>query len=140
VPFVHFVIGVEPYKRKDAMGHNLKMLCVDDNDDLRENLAQQFINEDFDVDKASDGAMALDLIKEKNYDIVLLDLKMPRMDGLSVLKEMRKIKKNPHVIMLTGVDDVPTAIESIKLGARDYIQKPYDPEELLHVVIKTLGC
>jgi DNA-binding response OmpR family regulator len=140
MPFVHFVIGVEPQKRKDAMGHNLKMLCVDDNDDLRDNLAQQFINEDFDVDKASDGAMALDLIKENNYDIVLLDLKMPRMDGLSVLKEMRKIKKNPHVIMLTGVDDVPTAIESVKLGARDYIQKPYDPEELLHVVIKTLGC
>ncbi len=121
------------------MGHNLKMLCVDDNDDLRESLAQQFINEDFDVDKASDGDVALDLIKKNDYDIILLDLKMPRMDGLSVLKEMRKIKKNPHVIMLTGVDDVPTAIESVKLGARDYIQKPYDPEELLHVVIKTLG-
>ncbi len=64
---------------------------------------------------------------------------MPRMDGMTVLKEMRKTGKNPHVIMLTGVNDVPTAMECVKMGARDYISKPYDPEELLHVVIKVLG-
>lgn len=121
------------------MNHNLKMLCVDDNEELRTNLAQQFINEDFTVDTANDGEMALEKIKSNHYDIVLLDLKMPKMDGLTVLKELKKINQNPHVIMLTGVDDVPTAIECVKLGAKDYIQKPYDPQDLLHIVIKVLG-
>ena len=121
------------------MNHNLKMLCVDDNEELRTNLAQQFVNEDFTVDTANDGEMALEKIKNNHYDIVLLDLKMPKMDGLTVLEELKKINKNPHVIMLTGVDDVQTAIECVKLGAKDYIQKPYDPQDLLHIVIKVLG-
>ena len=121
------------------MGSHSKMLCVDDNEQLRINLAQQFINEDFDVDTASDGDSALEKIKNNHYDIVLLDLKMPKMDGMTVLKEMKKINKNPYVIMLTAVNDVPTALECVKLGAKDYVSKPYDPEELLHVVIKVLG-
>lgn len=115
------------------------MLCVDDNADLRTGLEQQFRAEDFDVETAEDGVIALEKIKNNTYDIVLLDMKMPRMDGMTVLKEMRKLNKYPHVVMLTGVDDVPTAIECVKLGAKDYISKPYDPEELLHVVIRVLG-
>src|SRR6266850_6949348 len=108
------------------MGHNLKMLCVDDNVDLRTSLEQQFLAEDFDVDTAENGLAALEKIKSTHYDIVLLDMKMPHMDGMTVLKEMRKINKHPHVIMLTAVDDVPTALECVKLGANDYISKPYD--------------
>jgi DNA-binding response OmpR family regulator len=118
----------------------MKMLCVDDNADLRNNLAQQFLNEDFDVDTANDGAMALEMITKNQYDIVLLDLKMPKMDGVEVLKELKKINKYPHIIMLTGVDDVATAVECVRLGAKDYIQKPYDPQDLLHIVIKVLGA
>jgi DNA-binding response OmpR family regulator len=121
------------------MAHNLKMLCVDDHEDLRNSLKRQFTDEDFDVETASDGDIALDMIKKNEYDIVLLDMKMPKMNGMTVLKEMRKINKNPHVIMLTAIDDVPTALECVRLGAKDYISKPYDPEELLHVVIKVLG-
>ncbi len=121
------------------MGHHLKMLCVDDNNDLRESLKDQFVLENFDVDTASDGDIALEMIKQNNYDIVLLDVKMPRMDGLSVLKELRTLDKNPQVIMLSAVNDLPTAKECVSLGAKDYISKPYEPEELLHVVIKVLG-
>ena len=121
------------------MAQHMKMLCVDDKEELRNSLSQQFLNEDFDVDTANDGVMALEMIAANQYDIVLLDLKMPKMDGVEVLKELRKIKKYPHVIMLTGVDDVNTAIECVKLGAKDYIQKPYDPQDLLHIVIKVLG-
>ena len=115
------------------------MLCVDDNPQLRENLSQQFLNEDFDVDTAADGDVALEMIRENQYDIVLLDMKMQRVSGKEVLMEMQKFNKHPHVIMLTGVNDVPTALECVKLGAKDYVSKPYDPEELLHVVIKVLG-
>jgi DNA-binding response OmpR family regulator len=122
------------------MATHMKMLCVDDVEELRNNLAQQFLNEDFDVETASDGQMALEMITKNNYDIVLLDLRMPRLDGLGVLRELKKIGKNPHVIMLTGVDEVQVANECVKLGARDYIQKPYDPQDLLHIVIKVLGA
>ncbi len=122
------------------MATHMKMLCVDDNPDLRNSLAQQFLQEDFDVETANDGKMALEMITKNHYDIVLLDLKMPVMDGITVLRELKNVdKKNPHIIMLTGVDDVATAIECVKLGAKDYIQKPYDPQDLLHIVIKVLG-
>jgi len=121
------------------MSTHLKMLCVDDNADLRESLADQFKMENFDVDTAEDGDIALEKIKNNHYDIVLLDVKMPRMDGMTVLKKMKTLNKNPHVIMLSAVNDVPTAMECVKLGAKDYISKPYEPEELLHVVIKVLG-
>ena len=121
------------------MSTHLKMLCVDDNADLRESLADQFEMENFDVDTAEDGDIALEKIKNNHYDIVLLDVKMPRMDGMTVLKKMKTLNKNPHVIMLSAVNDVPTAMECVKLGAKDYISKPYEPEELLHVVIKVLG-
>ncbi|HUN64812.1 MAG TPA: response regulator [Bacteroidota bacterium] len=121
------------------MPHNLRMLCVDDHPDLRRSLEQQFVNEDFIVDTAEDGIAALEKIKTHQYDIVLLDMMMPRLDGMGVLKEMKRINRLTNVIMLTAVDDVPTAMECVKLGAKDFIQKPYDPEELLHVVIKVLG-
>ncbi len=121
------------------MKTHLKMLCVDDNADLRESLAQQFIAEDFDVDTAIDGRDAMDKIAVNHYDIILLDLKMPRLDGMGVLKEMKALNKNPHVIVLTSLVDVPTALECVRLGASDYVSKPYDPEDLLHVVIKVLG-
>jgi two-component system response regulator AtoC len=121
------------------MAQNLCMLCVDDNTQLREELRLQFIAEDFRVDTAEDGDVALEMIKKNSYDIVLLDLKMPRMNGMTVLKELKKINKVANVVMLTAVDDIPTALECVKLGAKDYISKPYDPAELLHVVIKVLG-
>ncbi|MBI5475640.1 MAG: response regulator [Ignavibacteriales bacterium] len=121
------------------MPPHMKMLCVDDNADLRNNLRDQFINEDFDVDTAEDGDIALQKLKSNNYDIVLLDMKMPKMDGITVLRELKKTNRLPVIIMLTAVNDVPTALECVRLGAKDYISKPYDPEELLHVVIKTLG-
>lgn len=122
------------------MKTHLKMLCVDDNAELLENLAQQFIAEDFDVDTAVDGVDAVGKIAAKQYDIVLLDLTMPRLDGIGVLKEIKAMGKNPHVIVLTALAEVATAQECVKLGARDYISKPYDPEDLLHVVIKVLGA
>lgn len=115
------------------------MLCADDKPELREALANQFMNEDFDVDTAEDGKIALEKIIAGNYDIVLLDIMMPNMDGLTVLHEMKKAEKHPFVIMLTGVNEVAIAEECVRMGAKDFISKPYDPEELLHIVIRVLG-
>lgn len=116
------------------------MLCVDDKEELRVNLKRQFDAEDFQVDTAEDGVQAVEMMSRKRYDIVLLDLKMPRLDGKGVLMELKKFERIPKIVILTGIDDVPTALECVRLGAKDYIAKPYDPEELLHVVIKALGA
>jgi two-component system response regulator (stage 0 sporulation protein F) len=115
------------------------MLVVDDHPDMRRSLEGQFLDEDFEVDTAADGEAALARMGAKDYDIVLLDMNLPKMDGMGVLKELKKLNKNPNIIMLTGIDDVQAAIESVKLGARDFLPKPYDPEELLHVVSKVLS-
>ena len=122
------------------MAHHPNMLCIEDNEELRNSVSQQFTMEDFIVDTAEDGEIGLKKTREKIYDIVLLDMKMPKMDGLQVLKEMKKNDYFPSVIMLTAVDDTQLAIECIRLGAKDYISKPYDPDELLHVVIRTLSA
>jgi two-component system response regulator HydG len=123
------------------MKQKFKMLCVDDKEDLRKGLYQQFTNEDFIVDMAESGPKALEKIKANDYDIVLLDLKMPdNMEGMEVLQEMKNIGKLTNVIMLTGVDDVNIALECVKIGARDYVSKPYDPEELLLIVNRVLGA
>ncbi len=122
------------------MKQNPRILCVDDNPDLRGTLEQQFENEDFVVDTAVDGQSALEKIGLTVYDIVLLDVKMPKMNGMAVLQEMKKLGKLTNVIMLTGIDDTQVALECVKLGARDFIQKPYDPEELLHIVNRVLSA
>ncbi|HYQ87904.1 MAG TPA: response regulator [Bacteroidota bacterium] len=123
------------------MKQKFKMLCVDDKEELRKSLHQQFSNEDFIVDTAESGPKALEKIKANDYDIVLLDLKMPNnMEGMEVLKEMKNIGKLTNVIMLTGVDDVNIALECVKIGARDFVSKPYDPEELLLIVNRVLGA
>ena len=121
------------------MSQHPRMLCVDDKPELRESLEQQFLNEDFTVDTAENGLVALEKIRTTDYDIVLLDMTMPKMDGITVLREMKKIGRFTNVIMLTGVEDVKVAIECVKLGAKDFIPKPYDPEELLHIVNRVLN-
>ncbi len=121
------------------MPHNLRMLIVDDHPDLRKSLEQQFLNEDFSVDTAENGRKAVEKIRDAHYDIILLDMMMPELDGMGVLREMKSMNKYTNVIMLSAVDEVSTAMECVKMGAKDFIQKPYDPEELLHVVIKVLG-
>lgn len=115
------------------------MLVVDDGQDLRKAIHDQFVEEGMEVDMAEDGDVALEMAKAKEYDIVLLDFKMPKMDGKTVLQELRKISRYPRVIMLTVIDDLDIVRECIKLGAVDYITKPYDPEDLLHTVIRVLS-
>ncbi len=116
-----------------------RILCVDDDRNLRQSLEEQFTYEDFAVDTAENGVAALEKIRSNQYDIVLLDIKLPKMDGITVLREMKKMGRLTNVIMLTASDDVATANECVKIGAKDYISKPYDPEELLHIVNRVLS-
>ncbi|MBI5477047.1 MAG: response regulator [Ignavibacteriales bacterium] len=121
------------------MGKSYKILYADDEDQLRFLVKGQLSHEGFEVDTADDGDTALKMMKEKKYDIVLLDIRMPRMNGLEVLKEMRKQKINTRTIMLTGVDDLSVALEAVKSGAIDYLTKPYELDNLMKSILRVVG-
>lgn len=116
-----------------------KLLYVDDEDSLRILVKSQLTMEGFDVDTAEDGDVALEMITTGNYDIVLLDIRMPRMDGNEVLKQLRKSNIKTRIIMLTAVTELTSAIEAVKLGANDYVTKPYNIEDLLGCIHRVLA-
>jgi DNA-binding response OmpR family regulator len=115
------------------------ILIVDDEDDFRIPLQTLLAQEGYLVDSASDGDEAIDCIPNKNYDLVLLDITMKRVDGLEVLKFIRKEFPAVKVIMLTAFADLKNALASKKLGANDFIGKPYDPFELMKKIEKVLA-
>lgn len=121
------------------MGKSYKILYVDDEDQLRFLVKSQLSHEGFDVDAADDGDTALEMMKQTNYDVVLLDIRMPRMNGIEVLKEMKKRKMTTRTIMLTGVDDLAVALEAVKGGAIDYLTKPYELENLMKSILRVVG-
>jgi DNA-binding NtrC family response regulator len=113
------------------MEMTIKVLLVDDEKDFIESLLQRLELRGFDVKIALNGDDALDLIKENDLDVVVLDVLMPEKDGIEILGEIKKIKPLLQVIMLTGHATVETAIEGMKLGAYDYLIKPTETEALV---------
>jgi DNA-binding NtrC family response regulator len=108
-----------------------KILIVDDEEDLRMIVREVLRDEGFSVTEARDGMGALKQFKADVPDAVLIDLKMPHMDGLETMKEFRKIEPNVPVIILTGHGDIPTAVEAIKSGAYDFVSKPPEFDRLI---------
>lgn len=121
------------------MKQRYKLLIVDDEESLTR-LLQKELEEigDYDVDLAGDGAEAINKIQQILYDVVLLDIRMPRVDGMEVLKFLQSFSPTTQVIILTNFADVKTAIQTIKLGAYDFIAKPYDFDELLNTIGRAL--
>jgi len=115
-----------------------KILIVDDDKDLRFNLSCILKEEGYEVIPAADGKQALNALAKSAPDLVLLDIKLPGMDGVELLEEMKKIEKNLPIIMLTAYSDVKSAVKTMKSGAFDYITKPFDEEELILVIEKAL--
>src|SRR3972149_4505741 len=117
-----------------------KILVVDDEESITFLLRTEFEDlRDFLVDTASNGTEAINLVQSKLYDIVLLDIKMPRVGGIEVLKFIKEHSPTTQVIMLTNVVDMKTAFETVKLGAYDFIGKPYEPEQLLATVRRAIA-
>jgi len=109
-----------------------KILIVDDEEYLCELLKDELLSTNlFEVDIANDGAQAINKIQSKIYDVVLLDIKMPRISGIEVLKFIKEYSPDTEVIMITALGDIKLAVETIKLGAFDFITKPYNFDELL---------
>lgn len=112
-----------------------KLLVVDDEKNLRLVVQKEMARQGHDVDCADDGEMAWTMLEEQDYDVVLCDINMPRLDGLGLLRRTRERCQNPpEVIMLTGQATVESAIEAMKLGAYDYLTKPYRIGELAALV------
>lgn len=114
------------------------ILVVDDEKIIHESCGRILREEGYEVETALSGQEALQKMKEKHYDLVLSDIKMPGMDGVETLEKMKKEVPDITVVMFTGYSSVATARDSMKLGAFDYLPKPFTPEELLAVVKKAI--
>jgi response regulator RpfG family c-di-GMP phosphodiesterase len=115
-----------------------RILVVDDEDTIREILADFLSMEGFVVDTAEDGQDALERISNAHYDMVLSDLKMPRMGGIELLGEISKRASGVITVIMTGFGTVETAIDAMKRGAYDYVMKPFKMEEVVHIVRRGL--
>ena len=117
-----------------------RILIVDDELSVRGSLEEWFREDGFQVETAEDGLAAIRAMERGPYDIVLLDLKMPGMDGIAVQKRVREIDPRATIIILTAYASVETAVEALKLGAFDYVTKPVDPDELSNLVRNALNA
>jgi DNA-binding NtrC family response regulator len=118
------------------MTHPIRVLVADDERNLRELIVRELGRRGHDVDGVADGASALERIREGSFDVVVLDMRMPQKEGIDVLRELGSVAEAPQVIVMTGFQDVSTAVEAMKLGAYDYLTKPTKIEELDVVVRK----
>jgi len=116
------------------MPDKIKLLIVDDEVKYLDSIAQRLELRGFDVTKASSGAAAIDAAKAGKFDLALLDLKMPGMDGTEVLARLKQEHKFLEVIILTGHGSLDSAVECTKLGAFGYLPKPYELDNLLSVI------
>ncbi|MBI5204365.1 MAG: sigma-54-dependent Fis family transcriptional regulator [Nitrospirae bacterium] len=114
----------------------VRILIADDEKNFREVLMTTLSDEGFDVTGTDSAIKAKDLLEKEEYDVLLLDLNMPEVGGMEVLKKIKTFEIPPEVVILTGVGIVSTAVEAMKLGAYDYLTKPFKIEELKAVIEK----
>ncbi|HEY3098957.1 MAG TPA: sigma-54 dependent transcriptional regulator [Methylomirabilota bacterium] len=118
------------------MTRSIRVLVADDESRLRELLVRELGRKGHEVEGVSDGEAALTRLRDAAYDVVILDMKMPRKEGIEVLRELSAFPEHPQVIVMTGFQEVATAVEAMKLGAYDYLTKPTKIEELDVVIRK----
>ena len=111
-----------------------RILVVDDETVVRESLKDWLMEDDYEVGLAASGEDAVSMAQEKSWDVILLDLKMPGMDGLETLKRLKKMTPEAEVLMMTAFATIDTAVQAMKEGAFDYLVKPFDPDEIeMHI-------
>src|SRR5688572_25210754 len=115
-----------------------RILVAVDQEMMRDPLCATLAREGHDVVAATDGAVAVSKLQESRFDLLITDLKMPKVTGIELLQEAKKLRPDMPVVLMTAFATVQTAVEAMKLGAYDYIQKPFDGEEIKHLVDRTL--
>lgn len=114
----------------------MKILIADDDKNLRMVLKNELADTGFDISEASDGKKAIDMLKKDDYDVLILDLNMPSFHGMDVLKKIKKLDLPTETIILTAHATVSTAVEAMKMGAYDFITKPFQMDELVVTIEK----
>jgi DNA-binding NtrC family response regulator len=117
---------------------NSKILIVDDELSVRNSLSEWFLEDGFQVETAESAEAALQKMHQGPYDLILLDIKMPGMDGITLQKRIKEIDSEVVIIIMTAYASVETAVEALKLGAFDYVTKPFDPDDLSRLVRNAL--
>jgi len=115
-----------------------KILVVDDELPVCKSIASALISEEYLVDTALSGEEALEMQEKKHYDAIIIDLMMPGISGMELLKRVKKNRPDTMMIMITGYPSIRTAVESIKIGAFDYIPKPFTPNEIRSMISRAL--
>jgi len=116
-----------------------KILIVDDAEFLRVRISKMLTGDGFDVIEADNGAKAVEVYKSNHPDMVLMDVTMPEMDGLTALKHIRSFDPQAKVIMLTALGQESVVLEAIKSGARDFVVKPFERERVLSAINKLIA-
>jgi DNA-binding NtrC family response regulator len=114
-----------------------RLLIVDDKRTMLD-LLQRILSQQHTVDTAHDGAQALGLIAQQVYDVVLTDVRMPGADGLQILKAAKDRSSTTEVIVMTAFASIDSAVQAMRLGAYDYLQKPFDPDDVVLIVARAL--
>lgn len=117
---------------------NYRILVIDDEEIVRISCKKCLTPEGYDVDVAANGVEGMRLTLSNKYDLILTDLKMPDMDGMEFLEKMKETQPDAKVIMITGYSTVENAVKAIKLGAYNYIEKPFTPDTLITAVKEAL--
>jgi len=117
-----------------------RVLVVDDEASIRDLLSKTLALAEYDVDTAPDGTTALDRMRAFNYDLLIADLKMPGMDGLTLIRQAKRIKSDLPVIIITGFSTESSAIEAVNLGVAGYLTKPFRVPQVLAAASKALGA
>ena len=131
--------SVPPAPRPAANAGRPRILVVDDEASIRDLLAKTLALAEYDVDVAPDGRSALERMRMYPYDLLIADLKMPGMDGLTVIREAKRYKADLPVIIITGFSTESSAIEAVNLGVAGYLTKPFRVPQVLAAAAKALG-
>ena len=115
-----------------------RILVVDDEFSVRDSLYNWFRKDGYEVTAAENATEALKALQDHAFDVALLDIKMPGMDGMELQEHIHRIDPRIAVIMITAFASVDTAVRALKQGAFDYVTKPIDPDELSHLVLRAL--
>jgi two-component system, chemotaxis family, chemotaxis protein CheY len=116
-----------------------KILIVDDAEFLRLRISKMLVGEGYEVVEAENGMKAIQVYQANHPDLVLMDVTMPEMDGLTALKQIRTLDAKAKVIMLTALGQESVVLEAIKSGARDFVVKPFERDRVLTAIQKLLG-
>ena len=115
------------------------ILCIDDDDKIRDLITKFLIKNNFHVSSANSSFDAHKLIKFYNFDLIILDIMMPKVDGISFLKEFRKKNIKTPILMLSALSDIKKKVSTYKFGCDDYLVKPFEPMELILRINKLLS-